>query len=229
MAILYGVTVLADLPSIMNVSNIYNADASSYIIDMETGDFIMDTWHESPGNLIRRVLWMVAAFIAVTLISYYVWVRNNAEETMKRVVEKAVLEEKLQKAEAAEKAKTMFLSNMSHDIRTPMNAIIGFTTLAQANINNTERVQEYFGKILSSGNHLLSLINDVLDMSRIERGRLNIDVIDEEIYCDKLHINQVLLNLLSNAIKFTPAGGRFPLLFRKSPVYRKAMVLMRFV
>ena len=317
-AILYGVTILSDLPSIMNVSNIYDANASSYIIDMETGDFIMDTWHETPGNLyefevhktkgntsweeaqeemlegktgymvyksqtsgqwlymyyapaginhwtiavsvpeeqafvllfsIRRVLWLVAAFIAVTLISYYVWVRNNAEETMKRVVEKAVLEEKLQKAEAAEKAKTMFLSNMSHDIRTPMNAIIGFTTLAQTNINNTERVQEYLVKILSSGNHLLSLINDVLDMSRIESGRLNIaekeckisdifrdmrnimqtqmkdkqlnffmdtiDVIDEEIYCDKLHINQVLLNLLSNAIKFTPAGGSISLIIKQ--------------
>ena len=94
---------------------------------------------------------------------------------MEQTVEHAVLTEKLQKAEAADRAKSTFLSNMSHDIRTPMNAIIGFTTLAQANLDNRERTQEYLKKILSSSNHLLSLINDILDMSRIESGKLNIE------------------------------------------------------
>ena len=144
-------------------------------------------------------------------------------------------------AETANRAKSTFLSNMSHDIRTPMNAIIGFTTLALSNINDTERVKDYLGKTLASSNHLLSLINDVLDMSRIESGKIHLeevevnlsdvlhdlktivsgqiyakqlelymdvmDVTDEDVYCDKTRLNQILLNLLSNAIKFTPAGG----------------------
>ena len=319
-AILYGVTLVNDLPDIMNVNNIYNSNSSAFIIDVQNGDFIMDTYHEEPGNLydfssrqlrddtswdeqfkkmtslqkgyvvfyseiaeewfymyyapaginrweiavavpesnafsnlyaIRRIFCIMASCIAVIMILYYLWVRRNAKETLARTVEKAVLEEKLHKAEAAERAKTMFLSNMSHDIRTPMNAIIGFTTLAQTNIDKKERVQEYLGKILSSSNHLLSLINDILDMSRIESGRLNIeekecsisdifrdmrniiqtqmqtkqlnffmdtiDVVDEDIYCDKLHLNQVLLNLLGNSIKFTPAGGSVSLTISQKP------------
>ena len=144
-------------------------------------------------------------------------------------------------AETANRAKSTFLSNMSHDIRTPMNAIIGFTTLALSNIDDKERVKDYLAKTLASSNHLLSLINDVLDMSRIESGKIHMeevevnlsdvlhdlktivsgqiyakqlelymdatDVTDEDVYCDKTRLNQILLNLLSNAIKFTPAGG----------------------
>ncbi len=78
-------------------------------------------------------------------------------------------------AEHANKAKTNFLNNMSHDIRTPMNAIIGFTSLAATHIDNKEQVQRYLGKIMTSSQHLLSLINDVLDMSRIESGNVKID------------------------------------------------------
>ena len=144
-------------------------------------------------------------------------------------------------AETANRAKSTFLSNMSHDIRTPMNAIIGFTTLALSNIDDKDRVKDYLTKTLASSNHLLSLINDVLDMSRIESGKIHLeevevnlsdvlhdlktivsgqiyakqlelymdatDVTDEDVYCDKTRLNQILLNLLSNAIKFTPAGG----------------------
>ena len=151
------------------------------------------------------------------------------------------LSEAVRAAETANKAKSTFLSNMSHDIRTPMNAIIGFTTLAVSNIDEKKRVQDYLGKILSSSNHLLSLINDILDMSRIESGKIHLeetevslsevlhdlktiisgqihakqlelymdamDVTNEDVYCDKTRLNQVLLNLLSNAVKFTPAGG----------------------
>lgn len=83
-----------------------------------------------------------------------------------------LLEETLRYAEHASRAKTSFLSNMSHDMRTPMNAIIGFTALAAANLDNREKTQEYLKKIASSGNHLLSLINDILDMSRIESGKV---------------------------------------------------------
>ena len=151
------------------------------------------------------------------------------------------LSEAVRAAETANKAKSTFLSNMSHDIRTPMNAIIGFTTLAVSNIDDKNKVRDYLGKILSSSNHLLSLINDILDMSRIESGKIHLeetevslsevlhdlktivsgqihakqlelymdamDVTNEDVYCDKTRLNQVLLNLLSNAVKFTPAGG----------------------
>ena len=163
-----------------------------------------------------------------------------SDRTADRQVNQA-LSDAVAAAETANRAKSTFLSNMSHDIRTPMNAIIGFTTLALSNINDTERVKDYLGKTLASSNHLLSLINDVLDMSRIESGKIHLeevevnlsdvlhdlktivsgqifakqlelymdvmDVTDEDVYCDKTRLNQILLNLLSNAIKFTPAGG----------------------
>ncbi len=152
-------------------------------------------------------------------------------------------------AENANRAKSTFLSNMSHDIRTPMNAIIGFTTLAVSHLDDKDRVKEYLTKILASGNHLLSLINDILDMSRIESGKIQldetevnlsdvlhdiktivsgqiyakqlelymdaIDITDEDVYCDKTRLNQILMNLLSNAIKFTPAGGTVSLRVRQ--------------
>ena len=159
------------------------------------------------------------------------------------------LSEAVRAAETANNAKSTFLSNMSHDIRTPMNAIIGFTTLAVSNIDDKKLVRDYLGKILFSSNHLLSLINDILDMSRIESGKLNLeetevslsevlhdlktiisgqihakqlelymdamDVTNEDVYCDKTRLNQVLLNLLSNAVKFTPAGGTISVRLRQ--------------
>ena len=85
------------------------------------------------------------------------------------------LEVALLRAESANSAKTTFLNNMSHDIRTPMNAIIGFTSLAASHINNKEKVKEYLSKISTSSEHLLSLINDILDMSRIESGKVKIN------------------------------------------------------
>lgn len=152
-------------------------------------------------------------------------------------------------AEESNRAKSTFLSNMSHDIRTPMNAIIGFTNLAIQSKESMERVQGYLAKILASSNHLLTLINDVLEMSRIESGKIYleetecnlseilhdlntiiigqiegkqqellmdaVDVINEDVYCDKLRLNQILLNLLSNAIKFTPSGGKISVQFKQ--------------
>ena len=161
------------------------------------------------------------------------------------------LSEAVRAAETANRAKSTFLSNMSHDIRTPMNAIIGFTTLAVSNIDDQKRVRDYLGKILSSSNHLLSLFNDILDMSRIESGKIHLeetevslsdvlhdlktiisgqiyakqldlymdamDVTNEDVYCDKTRLNQVLLNLLSNAVKFTPAGGTVSVRLKQFP------------
>ncbi|MDE7157972.1 MAG: response regulator [Clostridiales bacterium] len=101
--------------------------------------------------------------------------RNIDEMIRKEQEQKNVLSEALAEAQYANKAKTTFLNNMSHDIRTPMNAIIGFTNLALSHIENTEQIRDYLGKIMTSGNHLLSLINDVLDMSRIESGKVKIE------------------------------------------------------
>lgn len=167
--------------------------------------------------------------------------RNVNEEIRNEIEQKNLLEDALMQANRANKAKSVFLSNMSHDIRTPMNAIVGFTTLALNHIDRQEQVQEYLKKIMTSGNHLLSLINDILDMSRIESGKMHleekpcrlpdilhglhsilqadirakqlelymdaVDIKNEEIFCDKLRLNQVLLNLLSNSVKYTGAGG----------------------
>lgn len=163
------------------------------------------------------------------------------EATRSEMEQKGMLQDALSQANKASQAKSVFLSNMSHDIRTPMNAIVGFTTLAITHIDRQEQVKEYLEKIMTSGNHLLSLINDVLDMSRIESGKIRldekpcslpdivhglcnilqadvrakqlelyidtVDVMNEEIYCDKLRLNQVLLNLVSNSVKYTEQGG----------------------
>ena len=153
-----------------------------------------------------------------------------------------ILEAALAEAERSNHAKTTFLNSISHDIRTPLNAIIGFTALASSHTDDPESVSGYLSKITTSSNHLLSLINDVLDMSHIESGKINIeetpvhlsdllndlrmiilpnisskqldllidtlDVTSENIYTDKLRLNQVLLNILSNAVKFTKPGGK---------------------
>ncbi|EOS22399.1 PAS domain S-box protein [Lachnospiraceae bacterium 3-1] len=167
--------------------------------------------------------------------------RSVDEETRREMEKTDLLRNALMQANQANKAKSTFLSNMSHDIRTPMNAIVGFTTLAITHIDYRDQVEQYLKKIMTSGNHLLSLINDVLDMSRIESGKIHldenpcrlpdilhglrnilqadihakqlelyidaVDIMDEEIYCDKLRLNQVLLNLLSNSVKYTGPGG----------------------
>ena len=91
------------------------------------------------------------------------------------------LSDALLAAESANHAKTNFLNNMSHDIRTPMNAIVGFTALAASHIDNREQVKDYLGKISVSSQHLLSLINDVLDMSRIESGKMTIEEADTHL------------------------------------------------
>ncbi len=177
--------------------------------------------------------------------------RSVDEETRLEMEKKSLLEDALMQARQASKAKTVFLSNMSHDIRTPMNAIVGFTSLAINHIDHRDQVEGYLKKIMTSGNHLLSLINDVLDMSRIESGKmyleekpcslpdilhglrsivqgdvhakqleLSMDAVDvqhEEICCDKLRLNQVLLNLLSNAIKYTASGGEISIRVTEKP------------
>ncbi len=101
--------------------------------------------------------------------------RNVTSDKEHEIEQDKALRTALASAEHANKAKTIFLNNMSHDIRTPMNAIIGFTALAVSHIDNKEHVLEYLRKINISGKHLLSLINDILDMGRIESGNVKIE------------------------------------------------------
>ena len=205
-------------------------------------------------SLLSVMFIVLFSLIAILFVVYHSQKKTNAQN---RELEKLngqlrennasleearhLAEQSFHVAEEANKAKSTFLSNMSHDIRTPMNAVIGFATLGMKSADNEEKVRDYFAKILSSSNHLLSLINDILDMSRIESGKITLeetevnlsdvlhdlktivggqihakqlelfmdvmDVTDEDVFCDKTRLNQVLINLVSNAIKFTPAGG----------------------
>ncbi len=193
-------------------------------------------WFRSTGKLSRR-----SDGTPITYVGTFIDITSGVEKDRELAEQKKLLEEALEQAQHSNRAKTFFLNNMSHDIRTPMNAIIGFTNLASTHIDNKELVRDYLSKITSSSNHLLSLINDVLDMSRIESGRVHIEekecslseimhdlktivqadvrakqikfsidipgVVNDNIVCDRLRLNQVLLNIVSNSIKFTGSGG----------------------
>ena len=172
---------------------------------------------------------------------------NTEMDTARKAAEEAQKE-----AEHANAAKQEFLSSMSHDIRTPMNAIIGMTSLATANVHKPEQAEEYLRKIALSSKHLLGLINDVLDISKIESGKMTLNVglvslrevmdsivniiqpqvkaknqqfdavayeiLAENVCCDSVRLNQVLINLLGNAVKFTPENG-----FVQVSVYQEAL------
>ena len=130
--------------------------------------------------------------------------RRQEFELRKRLeTQQGNLQIALQMAQSANRAKTAFLSNMSHDIRTPMNAIIGFTELAAANVGDTERVRECLATIANSSEHLLSLINDILDMSRIESGRMTINEKPESL----ADVLRVLRGIVQPEIK--AKGHRF--------------------
>ena len=206
----------------------------------------------------KRSLYFVTYALPVCVMSLqYVF-----PELTKEYRQRELLVDALNAAERANRAKTTFLNNMSHDIRTPMNAIIGFTALAGAHVDEPELVQDYLAKISTSGQHLLSLINDVLDMSRIESGRVKIeekevhlpdvmhdlrtivnanivsknieffidavDVDNEDILCDKLRLNQVLLNLLSNAVKYTKNGGQIIVCIIQKPGFSNGYATYEF-
>lgn len=121
---------------------------------------------------------LVAFFLCCTL--YYLNQRQQERLRREREAEREIhnqrLAEALQAAQIASNSKTTFLSNMSHDIRTPMNAVLGFTTLLAKDAEDPVKVREYTKKITASGQHLLSLINDVLDVSKIESGKVVLTV-----------------------------------------------------
>ncbi len=123
--------------------------------------------------------------------------KEITEQVQKQREQTQALQDALLQAQHANKAKTTFLSNMSHDIRTPMNAIIGFTTIAVSHIDNKDQVRDCLQKVLSSSNHLLSLINDILDMSRIESGKVQI----KEQECNISELMHNLVNIIQPQVK----------------------------
>lgn len=188
-------------------------------------------------NRVQQVTVLAACgVILLALAIIFIWYYRLSQQQLRE------LEKAEKKAFRASQAKSEFLSSMSHDIRTPMNGIVGMTAIALSNVEDPVRVRDCLKKIGLSSRHLLGLINDVLDMSKIESGKLslNIDALSlretmesivnivqpqirergqhfdifirdiqaENVYCDSVRLNQILLNLLSNAIKFTPTDGR---------------------
>ncbi|MCI8512067.1 MAG: response regulator [Lachnospiraceae bacterium] len=177
------------------------------------------------------------------VLAALLWVFGSYLKEIKRQM--LELDQVRQEAVNANNAKSEFLSNMSHDIRTPMNAIVGMTAIASANLHDTKQVENCLKKITMSSKHLLGLINDVLDMSKIESGKLTLsmeqlslreviasmvtiiqpqvnakkqkfdvfihDIFTEDVCCDSIRLNQVLINLLGNSVKFTPDGGSIQL------------------
>jgi len=182
-----------------------------------------------------------AVILAALLLVFFKYLQLTRAQLREVEEARRAAEAAQKEAEHANRAKSEFLSNMSHDIRTPMNAIVGMTAIATANIDDSKQVQNCLKKITLSSKHLLGLINDVLDMSKIESGKMTLnldqvslrevvdgivsicqpqvkakkqqfdvfihDISTENVLCDSVRLNQVLLNLLSNAIKFTPEGG----------------------
>ncbi len=123
---------------------------------------------------------------------------NNDKNYKKEQNQQRVLQEALDMANSSSRAKTTFLNNMSHDIRTPMNAIIGFTDLAKKHIDNKNEVNTYLEKINLASNYLLSLINDVLDMSRIESGKVKLSETKENLFDIVNELEIIIQNELKN-------------------------------
>lgn len=194
----------------------------------------------------------VCAVILLTLIAMFLrYFTMNRAQVKELEQARQEAEEARQEAEIASKSKSEFLSNMSHDIRTPMNAIVGMTAIATAHMDDPVQVQNCLRKITMSSRHLLGLINDVLDMSKIESGKMTLNeelvslrdvmesmvsivqpqvkakhqkfnisifnILSENVHCDSVRLNQVLLNLLSNAIKFTPENGSIDVSLHEEP------------
>ncbi len=207
-------------------------------------------------TIVYAASFAVIAMLLYIFFQYLGLFRNQVSELKRMNMEmdtaRKDAERARKEAEQANMAKQDFLSSMSHDIRTPMNAIIGMTSLAIDNANNSGQVQDYLRKIALSSKHLLGLINDVLDISKIESGKmaLNIEqvslrevmdcivnimqpqvkaknqhfnavayeILSEDVRCDSVRLNQVLINLLGNAVKFTPENGSI-----QAAVYQEAL------
>ncbi len=214
--------------------------AVTIIPDWMFGDILKSL--DSARNTMMVVA--IAVLLIVFMIVFYQYFKFSQDQM-------EMLNRSKVEAQRANMAKSEFLSSMSHDIRTPMNAIVGMTEIALRNISDDMRVEDCLRKIRLSSKQLLGLINDVLDMSKIESGKLTLsvapmslreamddivniikpqvktrnqffdiyirDVIAEDVYCDNVRLNQVLLNLLSNALKFTEENGKIDVYIWQEP------------
>ena len=149
-------------------------DGAAYLIGYVPVQAIQQEGDAVNQNILIVVAVMLAAFFGCCIL-YFLFERQQDKIRKDREAEREIynsqLKDALQTAQAANNSKTTFLSNMSHDIRTPMNAILGFATLLAKDAEHPEKVREYTKKITASGQHLLGLINDVLDISKIESGK----------------------------------------------------------
>lgn len=181
----------------------YSATVNTeYLLErFEQGDreVVADYWSEGFGSeliCIRQSFAMTrddnTGDIMVMVVS-----KDITEQVRQQREQTQALQDALMQAQHANAAKTTFLSNMSHDIRTPMNAIIGFSTIAVNHIDNREQVLDCLQKVLASSNHLLSLINDILDMSRIESGKVQI----KEQECNISEMIHNIVNIIQPQVK----------------------------
>lgn len=182
-----------DYSEVVNIENLKER--------FEQGDAQVDVdyWANIPGGkrmCVRQSFIMTkddnTDDIVVMVVS-----KEITEQVQKQREQTQALQDALMQAQHANRAKTTFLSNMSHDIRTPMNAIIGFATIAASHIDSKDQVRDCLQKVLSSSNHLLSLINDILDMSRIESGRVQI----KEQECNISELMHNLVNIIQPQVK----------------------------
>ena len=149
-------------------------NGSVYLIGYVPVEAIQREGNAVNQNILTVVIFMLAAFFICCAVFFFYERQQNKfrrEQEAERELHNEQLGQALRAAQAANNSKTTFLSNMSHDIRTPMNAILGFTTLLNKDAENPAKVREYTRKLAASGQHLLSLINDVLDVSKIESGK----------------------------------------------------------
>lgn len=162
-----------------------------------SADHVATNTMDMVNSIIRTFALVVACAFAILCSGLFVWYRSRRTRAMyefelrtnerlsevNQELEKAkkAAEEAFHIAEEANQSKSRFLSNMSHDMRTPMNAIVGFTTLLDNESKNSEKAQEYTKKIAFSSQHLLGLINDVLDMSKIEAGKMKLTLEEENM------------------------------------------------
>ena len=167
--------------------------------------------------------------------SYYSLGIDVTETVERQRLQQQALEDACRVAKHANQGKTEFLSRMSHDIRTPMNAIVGMTAIAGAHIEDTQKVRDCLKKINTSSKHLLNLVQNVFDVCRpmiIEKGHhltMNISKVRHEgLYGDESRLQQVLVNILSNAVKYTPAGGRLHFGIEEKPTHAEGASVFYF-
>ncbi|MBD5532231.1 MAG: response regulator [Lachnospiraceae bacterium] len=185
--------------SIEEYAKVANIDYLKKCYEQGDAEVNMDFWSRASADrqmCVRQTFIMTPDYdtgdVMVMVVS-----KEITEQVQKQREQTQALQDALMQAQHANAAKTTFLSNMSHDIRTPMNAIIGFATIAFSHIENKEQVRDCLQKVLSSSNHLLSLINDILDMSRIESGKVQI----KEQECNISELMHNLVNIIQPQVK----------------------------